>query len=114
MQGFISLDNEIKKIVQKNIKNMQKGGVCPFLIEKSCSVYKYRPIICRTHGLAYLYENNTVKVPYCVNEGKNYSSVFDGKTVTVSPISENLETKNILKSVKDNEIRNLYDWIKIL
>ena len=73
MQGYIALDAKLKLKVQNNIKNMQRGGACPFLIDKTCSVYQYRPIICRVHGLAYLCKENTVKVPYCVNENKNYA-----------------------------------------
>ena len=46
MQGYISLDNATKQIVQQNIKEIEKGGACPFLVDDKCSVYKYRPIIC--------------------------------------------------------------------
>ena len=62
MQGYITLDNSLKIIIQNNIKSMKKGSVCPFLVNNECSIYKYRPIICRVHGLAYLYKNNTVRV----------------------------------------------------
>ena len=55
---------------------MQKGEQCPFLIENSCSIYPYRPIICRVHGLAYLCKENLVKVPYCANNGLNYKDVY--------------------------------------
>ena len=110
MQGYISLDNGTKTVVQDNIKNMQKGGVCPFLIDKKCSIYPYRPIICRTHGLAYVLKNNTVKLPYCTNEGKNFSDLYiDGEFIG-EPIKENLDTQEILKN--SGEIRNLYDWLK--
>ncbi|ASB49104.1 YkgJ family cysteine cluster protein [Alkalitalea saponilacus] len=29
--------------------------VCPLLVDNSCSIYPYRPFICRTHGLPLLY-----------------------------------------------------------
>ena len=111
MQGYISLDNETKKIVQENIKNMEKGGACPFLVNKKCSIYSYRPIICRTHGLAYLCGENTVKVPYCVNEGKNFSRVYKDGEIMSEPVKENLDTQHILANYDCGEIRNLYDWI---
>lgn len=111
MQGFIALDNETKKLVQENIKFMKKGGSCPFLINNKCSVYPYRPIICRVHGLAYLCRENTVKVPYCVNENKNYSDVYNNGEINLNPIKENLDTPNILKGFDYGEIRNLYDWL---
>ena len=47
MQGHMKLEPEVKKQVQENIKNMKKGGVCPYLINNRCSIYTYRPIICR-------------------------------------------------------------------
>lgn len=111
MQGFIALNNELKLQVQENIKTIQKGGKCPFLIDKKCSIYPYRPIICRVHGLAYLCKNNTVKVPYCVNDGKNYASVYQSGEITINPIPENLDTPNVLKEFEYGEIRNLFDWV---
>ena len=112
MQGFINLDNELKIRVQDNIKRLEKGGMCPFLLDKKCSIYPYRPIICRVHGLAYLCRNNTVKLPFCVNEGKNYADVFERGEIHINPISENLDTPEVLRELEFGEIRNLYDWIK--
>lgn len=112
MQGFITLDNETKIKVQKNIENIIKGGVCPFLIDKKCSVYPFRPIICRVHGLAYICKDNVVKAPYCVNNGKNYARVYENGEITINPVLENLDTQNVLKDFELDEIRNLYDWIK--
>lgn len=112
MQGFIELDSEKKLIVQKNIKTMQRGEACPFLIENLCSVYDYRPVICRVHGLAYICGNDTVKLPYCANEGKNYSSVYKDGEVFINPVKDNLDTPSLLKNFDYGEIRNLYDWLK--
>ncbi len=112
MQGYINLENEVKIIVQENIKKLEKGGCCPFLVEKKCSVYLYRPIICRVHGLAYLCKDNKVKVPYCVNDNKNYSDVYEKGEIRINPVTENLDTPNVLKDFDYGEIRNLFDWIK--
>lgn len=112
MQGYINLENKVKIIVQENIKKMEKGGCCPFLVEKKCSVYLYRPIICRVHGLAYLCKDNKVKVPYCVNDNKNYSDVYEKGEIRINPVTENLDTPNVLKDFDYGEIRNLFDWIK--
>ena len=109
MQGYIKLENSIKKAVQENIKNMEKGGACPFLINKRCAVYRYRPIICRVHGLAYLCRGNTVKVPYCVHSGKNYAQVYKNGEICIKPVQENLDTTKL--GLIYNEIRNLYDWL---
>lgn len=111
MQGYINLDNDSKIQIQKNIKEMKKGEKCPFLIEKECSVYPYRPIICRVHGLAYLNNDNLAKLPYCVNDKLNYSEVFNKKELLLEPIKENLDTQNLLNEFDYGEIKNLYDWI---
>lgn len=57
---------------------------CPFLINNSCSIYLYRPVICRTHGLAYFSAKGKLLVPACVNEGLNYSNVYDFETDSIS------------------------------
>ncbi len=111
MIGFSKLSNEEKITVKNNIKNIVKGGACPFLINKNCSVYPYRPIICRVHGLAYICHNEIVKVPYCVKEGKNYTKVYKDGEIEINPIKENLDTQNLLKDFDFGEIRNLIDWI---
>lgn len=111
MLGFANLENDLKIQVQKNFKNMKKGGACPFLLNKECSIYLYRPIICRVHGLAYLLKDKTVKLPYCANEGKNYSNLYKNGEFIGNPIEENLETHSILKDFDFGMIKNLYDWI---
>lgn len=111
MQGFLELDIKTRKKVQNNVLKIKKGGKCPFLLDKKCSVYQYRPIICRVHGLAYLINSTTVKLPYCVNDGKNYAEKYSDGEITINPIAENLDTTNILKDLDFGEIRNLFDWI---
>lgn len=111
MQGYAHLSSKDKITVQNNINNIEKGGACPFLINKKCSIYPYRPIICRVHGLAYICHDEVVKVPYCANEGKNYAKVYKDGEVEINPIKENLDTQNLLKDFDFGEIRNLYDWV---
>lgn len=111
MQGFINLDNKTKIQIQNNIKSMEKGGKCPFLLNNLCSIYPYRPVICRVHGLAYLFNEKIVKVPYCANENKNYAEVYKNGEIIINPIRENLDTSSILKDLNYGEIRNLYDWL---
>jgi Fe-S-cluster containining protein len=31
------------------------GHACPFLVDRTCSIYPLRPLICRTHGLPLVY-----------------------------------------------------------
>lgn len=110
MLGFANLNMDKKRQVQDNFKKMEKGGKCPFLLDNLCSIYKYRPIICRTHGLAYVIKDGKVKLPYCVNEGKNYAKAYKSDAFFGEPINENLDTSQLLKDY-DIVIRNLYDWV---
>ena len=112
MKGYIALDSDTKKIVQNNIKNMQEGMACPFLINKSCSVYQYRPLVCRTFGLAYFYKEHVIKIPHCVEDGKNYSDVYKNGHIKINPINMNLDTRYLV-GTDCGEIHNLYDWLKL-
>ena len=112
MQGFEHLSNKEKATVQNRIKNIAKSETCPFLIDKKCSVYPYRPLVCRVHGLAYICHDEVVKVPYCASKGKNYSEVYKDGEIEINPIKENLDTKNLLKDFDFGEIRKFIDWIK--
>ena len=47
-------DRNIKPEVDANISEQQ----CVFLNKHKCTIYKERPIICRTHGLPLLYMND--------------------------------------------------------
>jgi len=132
-KGFISLPNDKKIVVQNNIKNLSeekrkyKGErfehKCPFLIEKECSVYKYRGIICRTFGICYYdSEKDYVRLPGCVNNGLNYSKVYDEKTKILSiedvpainlRIDKVLESKEAKKYNLDHgEIRSMLSWLE--
>ena len=111
MLGFSSLDYELKFKIQKKFSEIKKGGECPFLIDKICSIYSHRPIICRVHGLAYLCKDKTVKLPYCANNKLNYNNVYNNGEFLTEPVKENLDTQNLLQDFDFGEIRNLYDWL---
>ena len=116
---------ETKHIIKEEIKHLKqenpKMHKCPFLIDKMCVLYKYRGIVCRTHGLAWYDEQeNRIRLPYCVNKGLNYSKVFDRETGEVfleHPIKERLRIDTILTSseaqkyeLEYGEIRPLLKW----
>ena len=124
MEGFKNLPTEIKIQVKNNLLAIKKNRFsthlfykCPFLINKKCSVYKYRGLTCRTFGLAYLIDKKTVKLPECANEGLCYSKVYkDGELVT-EPVKEDLSLLKITNSqlAKSNKLefgesRSLVDW----
>ena len=125
MSGFVSLPFEIKHKIKEEIKKLKseqpKMYKCPFLIDGLCSVYKYRGIVCRTHGLAWYDESeDKIRLPYCVNIGLNYSKVFDrdtGEVFLENPIRERLRIDTVLQSdeakkydLECGEIRPLIKW----
>jgi len=126
MTGFKKLTPDIQQIIRLNMETIKKNRIsehfyyqCPFLINKKCSVYKYRGITCRTFGLAYLIDkkNKQVKLPECSKEGLNFNQVFDGNEITIEPIKENLDLPSVINSklaknhkLEFGEIRSLVNW----
>ncbi len=130
--------NQIEKnmLEVKNAKKEHSGDKkfmykCPFLIDKKCSLYKYRGIICRTHGLAFFSKENKLLVPACVDRGLNYSNVYDFENKTISdekfeksgikqePLAHNvgmhfMTNNSFLDSIdlKFGEIKPMIDWFK--
>lgn len=98
MLGYNSLSDNQKKIVQEKILKIKEEKnnstdekfmhECPFLIDKKCSIYRYRGIVCRTHGLLFYYtdENGQEKnkAPGCMHFGLNYSNIYDKNIRTIS------------------------------
>lgn len=97
MIGYKTLPLKTQIEIKKNIlltlkdKHMSKEKtftyVCPFLINNTCSVYKYRGIICRTFGLLVAEEDGSGSdIPFCALEGLNYSNVYDSKKHLISSV----------------------------
>lgn len=143
MIGYSSLKEHEKKLIQAKIENIKEAKLnskdeefmyeCPFLIEKKCSIYNYRGIICRSYGLLYYTTDNndnlSYHMPCCVRLGLNYSSVYDEKTGQISskkwgqtgietePVSYNLGRKYLLNNhmtqeleIEFGEDKALIDW----
>ena len=97
--GLINLEPAIIETIMQKIselkeaaKNNSEGKFihqCPFLNQQDeCYLYEYRPIICRTFGLLHRVGENSVTIPFCSEEGLNYSKVYDGKQEKI--IEENI------------------------
>ena len=129
MRGYTTLSPEIQKQVKQNISELLEQKrvnkeehflyCCPFLINKECVLYKYRGIVCRTFGLAYVDEGKVI-LPECVNKGLNYSTLYnpDKKEVFIdNPVKENLRTDKVLKNSETEQyniecgmIKPLIEW----
>ena len=124
MEGFRSLPAITQAQVRNNLLTIKNNRVsthlfykCPFLLDKKCSVYKYRGLTCRTFGLAYLIDKKTVKIPECVNEGLCYSKVSQNGILTIEPVKENLNLLELTESklakkykLEFGPSRSLIDW----
>lgn len=92
MSGFFSLERSVQIEIAQNIKLLKNEYEksedkehfmyrCPFLnSEGLCSVYEFRGIICRTFGLIHRNINNAVTLPFCYENGLNYSTVYNPET----------------------------------
>lgn len=98
MEGYDLLSNEIKEKINQNINTIKENKnkaeqnnffhPCPFLINKRCSVYNYRALICRGYGLMSFYDDKNGEkqyhMPCCVDNGLNYSQVYDKNLKTIT------------------------------
>ncbi len=121
-QGFLSLSENTKILVQQNIRRIildkkeYKGKerfehVCPFLINNECCVYPYRGIICRTFGLCYYDDKRDyVRLPGCVHYGLNYSKNYNNETKELNV--ENIPKINLrIDSVFESKLAKKYNLI---
>lgn len=149
MIGYNALEQKDKDIIQSKIKKIKEDKnnsknenlngkkfmhECPFLLNKKCSIYKYRGLICRSYGLVYYIEDKngeiSYKMPCCCDEGLNYSNVYDKETRTISskkwketgietePVSHNVGLNFLLNNNTTNvlglnfgESKALIDWL---
>lgn len=120
-EAYNNLDKDTKNIIlekiDKYIKELNnfagKGGKiieylheCPFLIDDECSIYESRPIKCRTYGLIRSEPGEEEpKLPDCINNGLNYSNIYDSETKSLS--SEKLKELGLSSEPKAYDISYL-------
>ena len=150
--GFGTLSLELKQEIIEKIKHLKAeksayekefkttGSTehfmyeCPFLKDHKCSVYDFRAVICRTHGLMFFVEDAKEnepknKIPFCVHLGLNYSNIYDEETkmlsdekmkalgITQEPLAYNLSLKTLFNNeitrnldFEFGEVKALIDW----
>ncbi len=135
MLGFDNLPPNIQKEIRQNIQQIKtqnlKSYTCPFLINKKCSLYNHRGLICRTFGLLIKDFEGTMTIPFCAGMGLNYSKFYDTNKANITnellqsvpyktpPKMFNIGLNNImsLDLVKDfglefGEVKRLIDWFE--
>lgn len=139
IKGSFALPKETIEIIDAKIKKLKAEKAnskeelflheCPFLINKKCSLYDYRALICRTFGLIYYDDTSKLKLPSCVDNDLNYAKVYNKETKKISdelvknsglkePMAYNLSLKALKENqyTKDNidfgETKPLLDWFE--
>lgn len=81
MSGYNKLDSNLKNLIQENISSLKNADrdnyICPFLINEKCSVYAYRPIVCRAFGVLTEDSKGNPSFPFCTLLGLNFSQIYD-------------------------------------
>ncbi len=132
LEIFKQIDINVEKIKADKLKHAGEKFLhaCPFLINNRCALYKFRAIICRSHGLAFFSKDDKIMVPECVNKGLNYSNVYDFETNTISsekyketgntqePLAHNVRLGFLVDNdatkelgLEFGEIKPLIDWL---
>lgn len=136
MLAYKNLPNDMQTIIKNKVQELKKEYhsenffyECPFLINKSCSVYDNRGLICRTFGLITEDDSKKLTVPFCAENGLNYSKVYNKATkrldeelvrkygYSVDPKAYNLSRRNIMYGLSDDlgfdwgETKLLIDWL---
>jgi Fe-S-cluster containining protein len=98
MSGFEKLDENIKIKIRESIEKAKQGDresyTCPFLIDNCCSIYNYRPFVCRTFGVLTEDSSGNPAFPFCATKGLNYSAIYDKEK---NHLSAELVEKNHFK-----------------
>jgi Fe-S-cluster containining protein len=108
-----------ENICDKNIAVNQdfKKDECKFLVNKECSIYEYRPIICRTHGYPLARFNDEAgayEISYCDLNFKTMKlDDFNNENVFYEDDTNN-EFYELNKAFIKNLKANKYDMIELL
>ncbi len=83
MKGYNETNETVKKKINENIEIVKNGDTdsypCPFLIDNSCSIYKYRPLVCRAFGVLTEDSKGNPSFPFCTTIGLNFSKIYDSE-----------------------------------
>ena len=97
----LSLVNAIRDLSEETgAKIRQRAAAasfwdCPLLEDRTCSMYTFRPVICRTHGFPLLtHYKGQPSIGYCRNNFKDMSSIPDDAIIDLDNINRTLRTMN--------------------
>lgn len=68
---------------------------CPLLDDQVCTLYAFRPIICRTHGLPLrTVYNRRQSIGFCQHNFRNLATIPDDAIINLDPINRTLAAVN--------------------
>ncbi len=91
-EGIKNLPNALREKIQMKAEHLRKEKeafvalgndiltfkyTCPMLIDDKCSIYEYRPMMCRLQGLIQTSLTGSLNLPACVYKGYNYANIWD-------------------------------------
>lgn len=118
-----------QEFTKQNANSDDFSYVCPFLKNNECSIYEYRPLVCRAHGLIIkdpASQSAKGSLPYCVNENLNYSNIWDEDKkalskekvealgLKVTPKVYDVSCSSLIKlfdGVTFGDNRMIYEWV---
>lgn len=65
--AIAELKPELREHLRRQARGLPTADTCPLLHQGKCTIYAWRPVICRTHGFPLLFrdEHNAMRVDYC-------------------------------------------------
>ncbi|MBL7215722.1 MAG: YkgJ family cysteine cluster protein [Phycisphaerae bacterium] len=124
---FYSIVEEMKRF-EWDKPTFNEKAACDFLKDGLCSIYPFRPIICRTHGLPLVYWHEETEPPgygvmFCEKNFKGTDGIDFGSdnTLNMDEVNEKLARINLvfldeqkypsLESDTRIEMRKLLDYL---
>ena len=127
-QAAINIIKNRRIFSKTNPNLLEYSYECPLLVNKACGIYKYRALLCRSHGLIYkdLDKPNKNNAPHCMSLGLNYADIYDEETkqfstektkalgIKATPQIYDLSYSSLMKDAGNldfGDVRMLVEWI---
>mgnify|MGYP001810085883 CR=1 FL=1 len=102
--------------IKDSIKNIKvtpnkKAGECLFLKDRSCQIYEFRPLVCRTQGFILLYRDDEKEQTHISHCELNFKDQFLKNSINGKNIIDMDKINTILASI-NIEFSNKYNFNK--
>jgi len=97
----LSLVNAIRNLSEETGAKIRRRAAatsfwdCPLLEDRACSMYAFRPVICRTHGFPLLtHYKGRPSIGYCRKNFKDMSPIPEDASIDLDNINRTLRAMN--------------------